>query len=70
MEHGRPRERGEIESIFNRGDGRLYQSVVKTQSNYNSAGSVTTPAGGKQLDKNGNALGSGYTDSATNNTGP
>ena len=69
MEHGRPRERGEIESIFNRGDGRLYQSVVKTQSNYNSAGSITTPSGGKQLDLNGKTLGSGYTDSATNNTG-
>ena len=38
--HARPRERGEIESIFNRGDGRLYQSVQTTSSNaqtYNSA---------------------------------
>lgn len=31
--HARPRERGEIESIFNRGDGRLYQSVQNTASN-------------------------------------
>ena len=33
LQHGRPRERGEIESIFNRGDGRLYQSVQNTTSN-------------------------------------
>ena len=69
MEHGRPRERGEIESIFNRGDGRLYQGVVKTQSNYNSAGSTTTPQGSKQIDLKGNTKGSGYTDFTTNNTG-
>jgi hypothetical protein len=39
LAHARPRERGEIESIFNRGDGRLYQTVKSTSSNaqtYNS----------------------------------
>ena len=33
LKHGRERERGEIESIFNRGDGRLYQSVKSTSAN-------------------------------------
>jgi hypothetical protein len=32
LKHGRDRERGEIESMFNRGDGRLYQSSVPTYS--------------------------------------
>jgi len=31
--HGRDRERGEIESIFNQGDGRLYQTVKSTSAN-------------------------------------
>ena len=33
LEHGRHRERGEIESIFNRGDGRFYQTVKSTTAN-------------------------------------
>jgi hypothetical protein len=33
LSHGRERERGEIESIFNQGDGRLYQSVKSTSAN-------------------------------------
>jgi hypothetical protein len=33
LSHGRDRERGEIESIFNQGDGRLYQSVKSTSAN-------------------------------------
>ena len=33
LSHGRDRERGEIESIFNQGDGRLYQSVKSTAAN-------------------------------------
>ena len=40
LSHGRDRERGEIESIFNQGDGRLYQSVKSTSANsqtYNTA---------------------------------
>jgi hypothetical protein len=36
LEHGRHRERGEIESIFNRGDGRLYQSSLKTAASSQS----------------------------------
>ena len=33
LSHGRDRERGEIESIFNQGDGRFYQSVKSTTAN-------------------------------------
>jgi len=53
LKHARPRERGEIESIFNRGDGRLYQSTVRTQSQNVSAASRTTTEGQQILDKNG-----------------
>jgi hypothetical protein len=53
LKHARPRERGEIESIFNRGDGRLYQSTVRTQSQNVSAASQTTTEGQQLLDKNG-----------------
>jgi hypothetical protein len=49
LSHGRDRERGEIESIFNQGDGRFYQSVKSTAANaqtYNTVvgidGTVTT----------------------------
>jgi hypothetical protein len=43
LKHGRDRERGEIESIFNRGDGRLYQSSLDTSASaqsYNSQADV------------------------------
>ena len=33
LDHGRDRERGEIESMFNRGEGKLYQSVLPVSSN-------------------------------------
>lgn len=46
--HGRDRERGEIESIFNRGDGRLYQSSLETSASAQSYNS--------QADVNGNVL--------------
>ena len=36
LKHGRDRERGEIESIFNRGDGRLYQSSLRTSASAQS----------------------------------
>lgn len=36
LKHGRDRERGEIESMFNRGDGRLYQSTLETSANNQS----------------------------------
>lgn len=70
MKHARPRERGEIESIFNRGDGRLYQATVRTQSQNVSAGSITTTEGGSPIDGKGqiNSL-TGRTDYQTNTSG-
>lgn len=41
----RPRERGEIESMFNRGEGRLYQSVAPVYSNSQSLGAFGTVRG-------------------------
>ena len=48
LTHGRDRERGEIESIFNRGDGRLYQSSLETSASAQSYNA--------QADVNGNVL--------------
>ena len=45
LEHGRDRERGEIESMFNRGDGRLYQSNLPTYSNTQSLANVALTDG-------------------------
>ena len=45
LKHARDRERGEIESIFNRGDGRLYQSSQNTSSNQQSFGAFADVAG-------------------------
>jgi hypothetical protein len=61
LEHGRDRERGEIESIFNRGDGRLYQSTKNTYANsqsYNAIGDI-----------NGNTLSEEYKEQFLNNDG-
>jgi hypothetical protein len=43
--HARPRERGEIESIFNRGDGRLYQTVKSTSANAQSYNNIVDLSG-------------------------
>ena len=45
LQQARERERGEIESMFNRGEGRLYQSVVPVYSNSQSVGAVGTTQG-------------------------
>jgi hypothetical protein len=45
LKHGRSRERGEIESMFNRGDGRLYQSNIKTFANGQSTGAFADTQG-------------------------
>jgi len=45
LEHGRDRERGEIESMFNRGDGRLYQSNLPTYSNTQSLANIALTNG-------------------------
>lgn len=36
LKHARDRDRGDLESVFNRGDGRLYQSSAETSSNSQS----------------------------------
>ena len=51
LKHGRDRERGEIESMFNRGDGRLYQSSLQTYSNGQSDGAFADTQGNK-IDQN------------------
>lgn len=48
LEHGRDRERGEIESMFNRGDGRLYSSSASTSASVQSFSAFS--------DVNGNPL--------------
>jgi len=45
LAHGRDRERGEIESIFNRGDGRLYQSTLTTSASMQSDTAAADTAG-------------------------
>jgi hypothetical protein len=51
LRHGRERERGEIESIFNRGDGRLYQSSLSTSASSQSFAS-TADINGQILSEN------------------
>jgi hypothetical protein len=48
LAHGRDRERGEIESIFNQGDGRFYQTVKSTSANAQTYNTT--------VDLNGNVL--------------
>ena len=57
LKMARPRERGEIESIFNRGEGRLYQSVQPVYSNSQSVGAFGTV--------NGNVITSPNTDNTS-----
>jgi hypothetical protein len=45
LKHGRDRERGEIESMFNRGDGRLYQSSLQTYASGQSDGAFADTQG-------------------------
>lgn len=45
MAMARERDRGEVESMFNRGEGRLYQSVIPVYSNSQSLGAMGTSTG-------------------------
>jgi hypothetical protein len=45
LKQARERERGEIESMFNRGEGRLYQSTAPVYSNSQSIGAFGTTQG-------------------------
>ena len=51
LKHGRDRERGDIESMFNRGDGRLYQSSLQTYANGQSDGAFSDTQGNR-IDQN------------------
>jgi len=61
LKHGRDRERGEIESMFNRGDGRLYQSTLPTYSNTQSTASQALTNGDNiPIDPNDSTLANPY----------
>jgi hypothetical protein len=61
LEHGRDRERGEIESMFNRGDGRLYQSNLPTYSNTQSLANIALTDGSSiPVDQNDSTLSNPY----------
>ena len=61
LQHGRDRERGEIESMFNRGDGRLYQSTLPTYSNNQSLASQALTNGDSiPVDQNDSTLANPY----------
>jgi len=51
LQHGRDRERGEIESMFNRGDGRLYETQLTTYSSGQSSGAFADTEG-NTIDQN------------------
>jgi hypothetical protein len=68
LKHARDRERGEIESIFNRGDGRLYHSSQKTSANLQSFGAFADVAGNILSDDTPNqALSTGLWNSEIDN---
>jgi hypothetical protein len=45
LAHGRDRERGEIESIFNQGDGRFYNTVKSTAANAQTYNTIVDVSG-------------------------
>jgi hypothetical protein len=62
LKHGRDRERGDIESMFNRGDGRLYQSSLQTYANGQSDGAFS--------DTQGNIINQNYAQRTTSGSLP
>lgn len=71
LKHARQRERGEIESIFNRGDGRLYQSARETSSSAQSFDAIRTVTGQNLGTAAENILsGAGGYSNGTNQTSP
>ena len=72
LKHGRDRERGEIESMFNRGDGRLYESTLPVSSSTQSNASFADTTGQVRTDARANELINGqvYTQSASDSQGP
>jgi hypothetical protein len=73
LKHGRDRERGEIESMFNRGDGRLYQSSLQTYANGQSDGAFSDTQGNRINQNYAQKITSGvlpYTQSDADSQGP
>jgi hypothetical protein len=70
LAHARPRERGEIESIFNRGDGRLYQTVKSTSADAQSYGNVVDLAGNVTTNETLNTLWSDVSQAPVTNPDP
>ena len=72
LKHGRDRERGEIESMFNRGDGRLYESTLQTSSSSQSNTAYADTTGTPRSDARANELINGqvYTQAASNSQAP
>lgn len=72
LKHGRDRERGEIESMFNRGDGRLYESTLPTSASSQSNPAYVTTDCQVQSDSTPKKLSNGlaYTPSVANSQAP
>jgi len=71
LKHGRDRERGEIESIFNRGDGRLYQSSMPTTADSQSVNGIVNSEGANlQLAVSGALSGDSYGRTVNNQQSP
>jgi hypothetical protein len=73
LKHARSRERGEIESMFNRGDGRLYQSSLQTYANGQSDGAFSDTQGNRINQNYAQKITSGvlpYTQSDADSQGP
>jgi len=72
LKHGRDRERGEIESMFNRGDGRLYESTLPVSSNAQSNAAFVDTNGNVRSESQKNAILNGqvWTQSAADSQGP
>ena len=66
LNHGRDRDRGDIESMFNRGDGRLYQSTAPTSSNAQSFSSYADTTGQRRNINTANRVMSGNVYVTTN----
>jgi hypothetical protein len=72
LKHARDRERGEIESMFNRGDGRLYESTLPTSASSQSNAAFGSTDGTVRTDSTPTDTVNGqvYTDSAGGSQGP
>ena len=72
LKHARDRERGEIESMFNRGDGRLYETTLPTSASSQSNTAFADSTGTLRSDSTPTNVVNGkiYTPSVSNNQAP